>query len=170
MGLRNRLNNHFSLSRGPAFTDPTTAAAFFSPSSDYYSLSPDSPPPAFSLNQSPEPMQSAAAANGKPESASFEKVQSEPLPPSSSQQPVQIQNLYSRKTKSPVQKSASPVQKSPSTSSTEKSASPDEPATAVVRKPKPAVPPRMDRRDNRRHREVVNICKCLAYSFPMPNN
>jgi len=31
--------------RGPTFTDPQSAQAFFSPSSDYYSLSPNSPPP-----------------------------------------------------------------------------------------------------------------------------
>jgi hypothetical protein len=31
--------------RGPAFTDQQTTQAFFSPSSDYYSLSPNSPPP-----------------------------------------------------------------------------------------------------------------------------
>ncbi len=45
-----------------AFTDDQTALSFFSPSSDYYSLSPDSPPPlsgattaAASNNSSPEP-------------------------------------------------------------------------------------------------------------------
>ena len=31
--------------RGPAFTDQQSTQAFFSPSSDYYSLSPNSPPP-----------------------------------------------------------------------------------------------------------------------------
>eukprot|EP00090_Calanus_glacialis_P047494 TRINITY_DN989_c0_g1_i1.p1 TRINITY_DN989_c0_g1~~TRINITY_DN989_c0_g1_i1.p1 ORF type:complete len:1577 (+),score=288.14 TRINITY_DN989_c0_g1_i1:339-5069(+) len=38
--------------RGPAFTDQQSAQAFFSPSSDYYSLSPNSPPPEdLQLNQ-----------------------------------------------------------------------------------------------------------------------
>jgi len=38
--------------RGPAFTDQQSAQAFFSPSSDYYSLSPNSPPPQdLALNQ-----------------------------------------------------------------------------------------------------------------------
>ena len=38
--------------RGPAFTNQQSAQAFFSPSSDYYSLSPNSPPPQdLALNQ-----------------------------------------------------------------------------------------------------------------------
>jgi hypothetical protein len=52
-----------------AFTDDQTALSFFSPSSDYYSLSPDSPPPlsgattaAASNNSSPEPDPTAAAS------------------------------------------------------------------------------------------------------------
>jgi hypothetical protein len=52
-----------------AFTDDQTALSFFSPSSDYYSLSPDSPPPlsgattaAASNNSSPEPNPPAAAS------------------------------------------------------------------------------------------------------------
>jgi len=60
--------------RGPAFTDQQTTHAFFSPSSDYYSLSPNSPPPE-DLNQ-PDPAYSDSSESSQPIYAKVNKIKS----------------------------------------------------------------------------------------------
>jgi len=104
------------------FTSHQSTAAFFSPSSDYYSLSPDSPPP--NLEPSPPPS-SQPATSQHPTS----QQQSQPSPtsnlplvsqPTSNPHPhqngitpktsLEIQNLYSSVRK-PLEKPRPPVRK-----------------------------------------------------------
>jgi len=73
--------------RGPGFTDQQSAQAFFSPSSDYYSLSPNSPPPEdLQLQQrnndhstSSEPFQPIYAKVNKNKSSAIKNIGQENL-------------------------------------------------------------------------------------------
>ena len=140
---------------GPAFTDQRATQAFFSPSSDYYSLSPDSPPPV--LNQSPEPLNPPQQPVPQPS-----VTESNPA--------LKINNLYSSRTspspqsetgKSPSPqsengKSASPLSESGksrlSSSSSEKSVSPSGGAKPLRKPSLPDRPASVDRKGgSRRH-------------------
>jgi len=114
--------------RTPAhpFTSHQSTAAFFSPSSDYYSLSPDSPPPNLEPSPPPPPSSSQPATSQPPQPSSTSTSSNASNPPLMSQptsnhhQPnqngvkpktsLEIQNLYSSVRK-PLEKPRPPVRK-----------------------------------------------------------
>lgn len=126
-------------SRGHSFTDQQSTVAFFSPSSDYYSLSPDSPPPT-NLNQSPEPNPN------NPQSLAQHQNGIQNGSPQEIHQNVNLQNSQSPNSDS--DKSFESRKSSPSSS---KSKSPD-PRSHPPRRPSQPERPAPDKlKGNRRH-------------------